>query len=223
MTTRHADTWKQHAQKYKTLIASYSPPLIRSSLWLLSSSYLESSKWNKNTKKSRSLHHKLFMYKICSASFFFPSRLLGAPTYHWGAVHQSHQGCTYIPERWRKTVKIVHPCVVLAVKLLKEWISYFWKMSRSYEKDWPKWWSLGVQKLRFISWKHRDDLVFQTHRIVLRCHDPMKITHDLETGILPHGITEHHWSIGEQTSESKHLKLLPDIVYSSFMNSEAET
>lgn len=34
----------------------------------------------------------------------------------------------------------------------------FWKISRSYEKDWPKWWSLGVQKLRFISWKHRDDL-----------------------------------------------------------------
>lgn len=49
----------------------------------------------------------------------------------------------------------------------------------------------------------------------------MKITHDLETGILPHGITDHHWSIGEQAS--KHLKLLPDIVYSSFVNSETET
>ena len=159
MTTRHADTWKQHAQKYKTLIASYSPPLIRSSLWLLSSSYLESSKWNKNTKKSRSLHHKLFMYKICSASFFSLQDYLG------------RQHIIEAPSI--KATKDVHISLKGGEKLLKLSIpvwwnsseiaqgmdfTSFWKISRSYEKDWPKWWSLGVQKLRFISWKHRDDL-----------------------------------------------------------------
>ena len=170
-------------------------------------------------KKSRSLHHKLFMYKICSASFFSLQDYLG------------RQHIIEAPSI--KATKDVHIALKGGEKLLKlsipvwcwQWNCsrngfHFWKISRSYEKDWPKWWSLGCR-----NWDSSHEtprwLNFRARRIVLRCHDPMKITHDLETGILPRGIPDHHWSIGEQAS--KHLKLLPDIVNSSFVNSETET
>lgn len=121
MTTRHADTWKQHAQKCKTLIASYSPPWIRSSLWLLSSSYLESSKWNKTTKRSRSLHHKLFMYKICSASFFSLQDYLG------------RQHIIEAPSI--KATKDVHIALKGGEKLLKLSIPVWWNSSENGSRN----------------------------------------------------------------------------------------